>query len=912
MATLGNRIGQGAQGTGARGAAATGITAASETLRTVAALTNALTNTAGVTASIGFSKSKSTTATQEQAVVGSTIGGGTVNITARGADGRSAENGSAGDINVRGSSITSTGNTSLTAARDVILESAQNQIDSQFASKSSGASLGVTVGVAVVGGVTASASVGVNASRSSGTSTQVTQANATVTAGGTLALTTGRDATLKGAVAQGKDVVATIGRDLNVVSVADTSARDSTSAGFSAGLTLARGVGLGANGSVNAGKGSGSSSIVSEQTALLAREGSLAATVNGNTDLKGGVIAALDATGKDTGNLNLTTATLTASDIKDSAKSRDVSVGVSASVNNITNKNVRSANDPVVDASFASTNFKQDTKATIGQGVLSVGVPDANVSADAAALLRQPANVNRDIDQSQIVTKDTSTAFKVHADPAALRELVSLVKGIAGNENAAANSVILQGVEAVKSLSDNKVGSSPFDKAVSDAFRLIAGRSAAAQADARSVAADKRFVKADGTTKTASEITDIRIGDAIAATRAQFGEAAAADVAAELRDPALRASLDRASGVIIAFKQGGFSDPTALAEATTNGKPRVAGSSFIKSDGSESVVTAGSRTFGDDVIVVLDTVGGKISALERENPRTASALSFTLGLLISGPVGAVGDVVVGKAVEAELARNKAARDGLVTVVNEVGLRATTALSSTSLERDRESAEFGKFATENNVLKAGATVLGIETIATLLRRAGDIIPGGGINPNAGDVPDVPKVDVPNGPAKPNFDRINGFLDAAPNRIAELRGALTGRAGARTGGTVAVADVDIPGVPRELAGHSRIDAPRDGFVGDGNKSLPFTREPDVNGRLEGRNIDAEYRILDNIADRLGNNPNAAGRVTIFVEIKPCNSCANVALTEFRRRYPNVQVEIKFNGTRIAPAPRIRPGG
>jgi filamentous hemagglutinin len=406
-------------------------------LRTVAAVTSALTNTAGVTASVGFSKSKSTTATQEQAVVGSSVAGGTVNITARGVLVRSAENGSAGDVRVRGSSITSSGDTTLSAARDVILTSAANQIDSQFKSKSSGASIRVTLGVAVVGGVTASANVGVSASRSSGTSTENTQANSTITAGGTLSLSTGRDAILKGAVAQGQNVVATIGRDLSVESVQDTSSRSSTSAGFSAGLTLAPGAGLGGNASVNVGKGSGSSSIVSEQTALLAREGSLAATVKGNTDIKGGVIAALDKDGKDSGKLTLTTSTLTASDIKDAAKSKDISVGISASINNVTDKAKRSANIPVGDGSFASSSFKQDTKATIGLGTLSVGVPDSAVT------------INRDIDQAQVVTKDKQTGFTVYADVAAAKELVSLVKGVAGNKDAAANSVILQGAKAL-------------------------------------------------------------------------------------------------------------------------------------------------------------------------------------------------------------------------------------------------------------------------------------------------------------------------------------------------------------------------------------------------------------------------------------------------------------------------------
>ena len=55
------------------------------------------------------------------------------------------------------------------------------------------------------------------------------------------------------------------------------------------------------------GNGSGSSAIVTEQSALIAKGGGLTATVAGNTDLKGGVIAALDAGGKDSGKLTLVT-----------------------------------------------------------------------------------------------------------------------------------------------------------------------------------------------------------------------------------------------------------------------------------------------------------------------------------------------------------------------------------------------------------------------------------------------------------------------------------------------------------------------------------------------------------------------------------------------------------------------------
>ena len=170
--------------------------------------------------------------------------------------------------------------------------------------------------------------------------------------------------------------------------------------------------------------------------------------------------------------------------------------------------------------------------------------------------------------------------------------------------------------------------------------------------------------------------------------------------------------------------------------------------------------------------------------------------------------------------------------------------------------------------------------------------------------------VPNVIEPFGPPTPNFARIDAFLDAAPSRIGDLRGGLP-NSRLRSSGTVAVADVEIPGLPSELAGHSRVDVAGNGFVGTGSRSLPSTNQIGSNGFPRDANIDAEYRILDNIADRLGNNPSATGRVTIFVEIEPCKSCANVALPEFRRRYPNIQVEIKFNGTRLRPAQRRRSG-
>jgi hypothetical protein len=153
----------------------------------------------------------------------------------------------------------------------------------------------------------------------------------------------------------------------------------------------------------------------------------------------------------DSGRLSLTTATLTASDIKDSAKSKSIGIGVSASVNKPGEEGVKGADLPVVDGSFASSTFKQNTKATIGQGTLSVGVPDSAVT------------INRDVDKAQVVTKDKSSGFTLYADPAAIREVIALARGDK------ANSTILQGVAAIRAdLDGNSETHSPLAQELRD------------------------------------------------------------------------------------------------------------------------------------------------------------------------------------------------------------------------------------------------------------------------------------------------------------------------------------------------------------------------------------------------------------------------------------------------------------
>ncbi|ATX62768.1 deaminase domain-containing protein [Yersinia hibernica] len=68
---------------------------------------------------------------------------------------------------------------------------------------------------------------------------------------------------------------------------------------------------------------------------------------------------------------------------------------------------------------------------------------------------------------------------------------------------------------------------------------------------------------------------------------------------------------------------------------------------------------------------------------------------------------------------------------------------------------------------------------------------------------------------------------------------------------------------------------------------------------------RNTDSEYKILDNLADQLGNNTSAKGTVTIFTERPACGSCLGV-VDQFQQKYPGIQVNVLDNNGVL-----LRPG-
>ncbi|HEZ1502595.1 TPA: DUF637 domain-containing protein, partial [Neisseria meningitidis] len=102
-----------------------------------------------------------------------------------------------------------------------------------------------------------------------------------------------------------------------------------------------------------------------------------------------------------------------------------------------------------------------------------------------------------------------------------------------------------------------------------------------------------------------------------------------------------------------------------------------------------------------------------------------------------------------------------------------------------------------------------------------------------------------------------------------------------------GNLAIAKIDVKGLPQRMEAFSSFQKGEHGFI-----SLPETKifkpisvdkyhniASPPRGTL--RNIDGEYKLLETIAQQLGNNRNVSGRIDLFTELKACQSCSNVIL-------------------------------
>ncbi|WP_182912034.1 hemagglutinin repeat-containing protein [Sphingomonas cavernae] len=690
---LPGRIGDGAAG----GAAQTGVTAVSETLRTVDSVLGAVTNAAGISANLGFSKSKSTSESHAELVSGSTVAAREVNVVANGsAAGAPAGSGaSAGTLTVTGSDITATDDM-LLDANEIVLQSAQNSFESSSKSQSSGASLGVTIGVSLAGTPTASASAGFSASQGRSQSSESSQINTQVSAGKTLAIRSDGDTTLKGAVAEGRDVIADVGGNFTIESVQDVASRNNSSLGISAGISFSPKPGqsaFGANAGLSLGDGKGNSAVVAEQSALIAREGSADIDVAGTTTLKGSLIAAIDEAGRDSGQLSLETGRLDVGNIADRATSRDASIGVSASVNDPFKGGWKGANTPVIDGSYASSIFKQETRGTIGQGEVTIGNPASSTSLDT---------INRDIAQSQVVTRDSQSGFTVYASEAAVSEVGALL-------SARKDSVIVstadqlikdplkavRGVAAeIRSLGDGASQSGAIETLISGLGQLIGGKPAYSATDVK---------------LRARELAEQRYDAGLKTFEKEMGRPATPDEQAYLKQIA-----GYVGGALAGIERTGMDDVAALSKDGIPGS----GQGAIGPNG-ELLVDAGTLSTGDQILKATGEAGRWIGSID---PDTREAVEKSLDVVFGGPVKAVAGWTIEYGLQKTLEANPELAREMSALIDEAGVHVIDTLSVEDEQAVRQDSAMHKQDVANGkaqiteigaVFEAATTILGVD-------------------------------------------------------------------------------------------------------------------------------------------------------------------------------------------------------
>lgn len=210
------------------------------------------------------------------------------------------------------------GNILLSAGNVIDLTSAESSFDSKSTSKSSGANVGVGIDVGV-NGIAVGPKVEVSASQGKSSETAVSQLNSHLIGTGTVALNSGGDTNLKGAVVSGNTVIANVGGDLNIESRPDIATYSEKMTGGSLSISAS-----GLSGGLNQSTAKGNYSNVSEQSGILAGEGGYHIAVGGGVDLKGGVIASKAEQDKNA----LSADHLTYSDIENQSKASSSNIGV--------------------------------------------------------------------------------------------------------------------------------------------------------------------------------------------------------------------------------------------------------------------------------------------------------------------------------------------------------------------------------------------------------------------------------------------------------------------------------------------------------------------------------------------------------------------------------------------------------
>ncbi|NMK48875.1 hypothetical protein HG262_21845, partial [Achromobacter sp. Bel] len=280
----------------------------------------------GVSVSINFgvSKSQSTTDRASSSVLGSTVAAGKdLTIVAAGA-------GAASDVTVTGSRLSAGNNAIIKADGDILLEAAQNTFEQHTKNKSYSGSVGIGVSANSEDGIGVMLNVSAGGGRGRADGKDINWTYTDVVAGNVLALQSGSDTSLIGAIASADQIIASVGKNLRIETLQDISTYDAKqkSAGIQANICLYGYCKSSVSGNVSQGRMDSNFQSATQQAGLKAGDGGFLVNVGQNTTLMGGVVSSSEQAVAD-GLNQLSTDTLTVNDLQNTARYKADQVALS-------------------------------------------------------------------------------------------------------------------------------------------------------------------------------------------------------------------------------------------------------------------------------------------------------------------------------------------------------------------------------------------------------------------------------------------------------------------------------------------------------------------------------------------------------------------------------------------------------
>ncbi|WP_025121277.1 MULTISPECIES: hemagglutinin repeat-containing protein [unclassified Serratia (in: enterobacteria)] len=347
-------------------------------------------NAVGISLSIGAQKSSSTQKQVSDNVTGSTLtAGNNLSVTATG-KGSSANS---GDVVIAGSQLKAGGDTTVDAARDILLAGAANTQQQTGSNKSSGGEIGIGLSLGKDTGIKVFANVNAGKGSEKGTGTQWTET--TIDSGKTLAMNSGRDTTLAGAQVSGDKVEVDVGRNLTLSSQQDNDLYDMKQQNASAGGSFTWGS-MSGSGYLNLSQDKMHSNYdsVQEQTGIFAGKGGFDVKVGEHTQLDGAVISSTATADKN----SLDTGTLGFSDLHNQADYNVEHVGVGISGGGDFGGKEFQGNlaGGMLSGLNGSGHASGTTQAAVSEGTITVRDKD-NQQQNVADLSRDTENANGSI-----------------------------------------------------------------------------------------------------------------------------------------------------------------------------------------------------------------------------------------------------------------------------------------------------------------------------------------------------------------------------------------------------------------------------------------------------------------------------------------------------------------------------------